>query len=123
MIKMIQCADLHLTSGEERGYSLSVLDEVLTITEQERAEYLLICGDLFDSFDDAVNLRAEFRSRIEAINSLCRIIFLPGNHEDLGKGNRSSRGLYLNRLSKNFSKSGKKEKRMLNFKMKRFISR
>lgn len=89
MTTIIHCADLHLTSREEREYSLSVLDEILTISEHERAEYLLICGDLFDSFDDAVNLRAELRSRIEPIGSHCQILFVPGNHEDLGKGNRS----------------------------------
>lgn len=95
MTTIIHCADLHLTSGEEREYSLSVLDEILTITDHERAEYLLICGDLFDSFDDALNLRAEFRNRIESISSQCQILFVPGNHEELEKGNRSLSNLDL----------------------------
>ena len=98
MTRIIHCADLHLTSGEEKEYSLSVLDEILTITDHEKAEYLIICGDLFDSFDDAVNLRAEFRSRIKPISSHCQILFVPGNHEDLGKGNRSLSSLDLGNL-------------------------
>ena len=98
MTTIIHCADLHLTCGDEREYSLSVLDEILTITDQERAEYLLICGDLFDSFDDALNLRAEFRNRIEPISSQCQILFVPGNHEDLGKGKRSLSNLDLGAL-------------------------
>jgi exonuclease SbcD len=98
MTRMIHCADLHLTGGEERQYSLSVLDEILTLTEHERADYLLICGDLFDSFDDAMNLRAEFRSRIEPISSRCQILYIPGNHEELGKGNRSLSSLDLGSL-------------------------
>ena len=98
MTTIIHCADLHLTSGEEREYSLSVLDEILTIADHERAEYLLICGDLFDSFDDAVNLRAEFRSRIESISSQCQILFVPGNHEDLRKENRSLTNLDIGPL-------------------------
>jgi len=98
MTTIIHCADLHLTSGEEGEYSLSVLDEILTITDHERAEYLLICGDLFDSFDDALNLRAEFRSRIEPISSHCRTLFVPGNHEDLWKDNRSLSNLDLGTL-------------------------
>ena len=98
MTTIIHCADLHLTGGEEREYSLSVLDEILTISDHERAEYLLICGDLFDSFDDAVSLRAELLGRIESIRSQCQILFVPGNHEDLGKGNRSLSNLDLGTL-------------------------
>ncbi|MEE9518462.1 MAG: metallophosphoesterase, partial [Candidatus Adiutricales bacterium] len=81
MTTIIHCADLHITSGEDREYSLSVLDEILDITDHKNAEYLLICGDLFDSFEDAFNMRAEFRSRIESISAHCQILFIPGNHE------------------------------------------
>jgi len=31
MTTIIHCADLHLTSGKERDYSLAVLDEILTV--------------------------------------------------------------------------------------------
>ncbi|MEE9515472.1 MAG: metallophosphoesterase [Candidatus Adiutricales bacterium] len=98
MTTIIHCADLHLTRGEDREYSLSVLDEILTITDHEKAEYLLICGDLFDSFEDADIMRAEFRSRIEPIRAHCQILFIPGNHEDLGKGNRKLSNLDLGAL-------------------------
>jgi DNA repair exonuclease SbcCD nuclease subunit len=99
MTTIIHCADLHLTSGKEKEYSLSVLDEILTIADKEWVGYLLICGDLFDSFDDAVDLRAEFRSRIAPISSKCQILYIPGNHEDLGKGNRTLSSLDLGTLT------------------------
>lgn len=104
MTTIIHCADLHITSGEDREYSLSVLDEILDITDHKNAEYLLICGDLFDSFEDAVKMRAEFRSRIESISAHCQILFIPGNHEDLGKGNRQLSSLDLGALRRCYTK-------------------
>ena len=98
MTTIIHCADLHLTSGKERDYSLAVLDEILTVADKEWVRYLLISGDLFDSFDDAVNLRAEFRRRTESVSSKCHIIYIPGNHEDLGKGNRALSSLDIGTL-------------------------
>ena len=89
MTTVVHCADLHLTSGTESGYSLNVLDEILALAESEKAEALIVAGDLFDSFDDLVALRAEFRERIAKFCGKSAVVFVPGNHDMLRKGNRT----------------------------------
>ncbi len=89
MIRLIHCADLHLSASQEnRDYSLSVLDEIISIAGREKARYLLFAGDTFDTFGDAESLRAEFRARIQSIDPSCEAVLLAGNHEDLGRGKR-----------------------------------
>lgn len=88
MSKILHVADLHLTARDEREYSLSVLDEILAKAQEVGADHILVCGDLFDSFDDAMELRAEVRERIAAVGGP-RILFVPGNHDVLRIGPRS----------------------------------
>ncbi|NMB76769.1 MAG: hypothetical protein GYA21_16755 [Myxococcales bacterium] len=83
MITFVHCSDLHLTAADpaEREYSLSVLDEIVELAASERAAGLFFCGDLFNHFKDAEELREEFRKRIQVIRDRCRIIYVIGNHE------------------------------------------
>src|SRR5210317_291349 len=104
MITIIHCADLHLENGEDREYSLSVLEEILMIAENKKADYLLICGDLFNSFDDAEALRNEFRSYLSILPESCKTLFLPGNHDELRKGNRSLSSLDFGKISPCYTK-------------------
>ncbi len=94
MVQLIHCADLHL-SQSERDYSLAVLSEIITVVEEYKAPYLILAGDIFDSFESAEALKSEFRKRIYSLKNLCEILFLPGNHEELQGKNRSLSSLDL----------------------------
>jgi DNA repair exonuclease SbcCD nuclease subunit len=97
MTRVIHCADLHL-SERERSYSLAVLDEIVGLAGRHDPEFLLICGDLFDSFADLEALRGEFRTRMEALPETCRVVYLPGNHEELQRGAGSVEAMDLGRV-------------------------
>jgi DNA repair exonuclease SbcCD nuclease subunit len=82
MIKLIHCADIHL-KAEEKSYGLGVLREIVDAANREKSHFLLVCGDLFDSFADAEALRRDVAQI--ATSCACEILFIPGNHEELGK--------------------------------------
>jgi exonuclease SbcD len=92
-MRIIHCADLHL-SEKEKEYSFEVLEEILAIAKKNDAGCLLFSGDIFDSFQDAVNLRLAFREKIEFFTAHYRqankkppfMIMIPGNHEEHKKG-------------------------------------
>lgn len=83
MIKILHTADLHLKGGDEQGYCFAVLDAVIALAKAEKPAYLLIAGDLFDSFDDFKELRAGAAARFKELKGVCEIIYIPGNHENL----------------------------------------
>ncbi len=76
----LHMADLHL-SMNEKEYSLSVFQEVLQIAKEEGCRWILICGDLFDSWEDLLQLREEVRNLIRSYESNFQTFFVPGNHE------------------------------------------
>ena len=47
---------------------------------------ILFAGDTFDSFPDALALRAEFAAWADGLPEGVQVLLLPGNHEELGKG-------------------------------------
>ncbi len=55
----------------------------------------MLAGDVFDSFDAAERLRGAFRSRIDRLHKGCRVLFLPGNHDEHRQGNRRLSALDL----------------------------
>jgi DNA repair exonuclease SbcCD nuclease subunit len=81
-MKYLACADLHCSKTEER-YSLSVLNEIVDICRDEKAGGLLLAGDIFDSFQDAENMRNLFSGAIEKLPEDCAVYYIPGNHEEL----------------------------------------
>ncbi len=85
MIRILHCADLHLSLAE-RAYSLAVLDELARAAAAERADIWLLAGDLFDSYGDVEGLRAAFRERVQPLLERTAIVMIPGNHECLGAG-------------------------------------
>lgn len=90
MPRILHASDLHL-SDTEKEYSLAVFSELVETAERERVDYLIFCGDLFNTFLDAEKLRGDFR-RILGSRSF-EFIFLPGNHEDLQRGHGDLRKL------------------------------
>lgn len=91
MIKILHCADLHL-SVKEKEYGFSVLREIIEKANSSGVDYLLLCGDIFDSFMDAERLRSDFRDILFPLSN-CEVLYLQGNHEDRLKGNNQLRNL------------------------------
>ncbi len=83
MPRLLHAADLHL-SLTEKEYGLSVFSELLETARREKVDYLVFCGDLFNTFADAEGLRADLRQLIGTPEF--EFLYLPGNHEDLGRG-------------------------------------
>lgn len=83
MPRLLHAADLHLCD-EERGYGLAVFAALIEAAHRERADYLLFCGDLFDTYADAERLKGEVRKLIGT--PPFEFLYLPGNHEGIRKG-------------------------------------
>lgn len=89
MPKILHTADLHLKrNGEDKAYGLAVLDEIISVANARNVTHLLICGDLFDSFKDFsdLSLKTKLLYSFERLNSGCKVFYITGNHENLGKG-------------------------------------
>jgi len=85
MAKIIHAADLHIEDGEEKSYCYGVLDEIIGLALAEKADALVLAGDLFDSFGDFEALRSEVCLKFRPLaDAGCRIIYIPGNHEGRG---------------------------------------
>ena len=82
MIRLLHCANVHL-KADEKAYDLAVLREIVETANSEKVNFLLICGDLFDSFGDAEALRRDVAEIANAC--VCEILYIPGNHEEHGK--------------------------------------
>ena len=85
-MNFILCADLHLKESE-KDYSFSVLREIIRRCREKNCDALLFAGDIFDSRQDLVTLRMDFRSALEELHEECSVFFLPGNHEELRAAN------------------------------------
>lgn len=72
-----------------------MLDELVELCVGVQANGLLLAGDVFDSFDAAEALHAPFGARVERLAERCRVLFLPGNHDELRQGSRRLRALDL----------------------------
>ena len=80
MPRILHAADLHL-SETDRDYGLAVFSELVETAHRQRADYLVFCGDLFNTFADAETLRSEFRRILGS--PPFEFLYLPGNHEEL----------------------------------------
>ena len=84
-VRFVHTADVHLSIAE-KGYCLTVLTEIGTIAAREKVRVILFAGDTFDSFPDALALRAEFGAWADGLPDGVQVLLLPGNHEELGRG-------------------------------------
>lgn len=88
MKTVLHCADLHISSSDEKTkqYCLGVLDEIIEHTKSQKADFLIFAGDIFNSYKDVTNMKGDFRSRIKTLPDSCEVIFVTGNHEYLYSG-------------------------------------
>lgn len=87
MIKLIHTSDIHIrTEGDERWEALL---EILEETERQKADYLVISGDLFHKDANADIALQKLRPHFE--KRKFKTILIPGNHD----ANSYSDGTYL----------------------------
>lgn len=77
MTRILHTSDLHL--GVNHPERLEALREVLDVAEQKDADLLTIGGDLFNSAEDAEELRPDLRDDFSG--SGYQILAIPGNHD------------------------------------------
>ncbi|MEO2168794.1 MAG: metallophosphoesterase [bacterium] len=88
-IRVLQTSDLHLRPDcPER---LAALGQIFATATEHAADMVIVAGDLFDRSSDAIALRQEVRSRIEAIAPL-PVVLLPGNHDQSAFGPETDYG-------------------------------
>ena len=90
MLKVLHTSDLHLSAGEDRDYALAVLREIVSLANSKQADFLLVCGDLFDAFKDIKDsaLLNSALGELRLLRKDCRALYIPGNHENLGRGSK-----------------------------------
>jgi DNA repair exonuclease SbcCD nuclease subunit len=94
-MQFVHAADLHLSASEaEKSYCLDVLKEIGESATRAKVPLIVFAGDTFDSFTDAMALRASFTDWAASLGADVRVFLIPGNHEDLQKGSND-----LSRLS------------------------
>jgi len=76
-LKLLHTADLHLTAGApERMDALRI---VCAMAGEFDCSAIVISGDLFDTPEAALDLRAEVRELFESAG--CGVFLIPGNHD------------------------------------------
>ena len=93
-IKLIHCADLHLdmpfTSlgsygdkpSQRRRELLAVFDSIVEETVKRKADFLVICGDLYEHGYARKSVIAYINEKLGGISPIDAVI-LPGNHDPL----------------------------------------
>jgi Calcineurin-like phosphoesterase len=78
-LRLFHSADLHL-SQSERAYGLAVLEELVYHCRRLQPDAWLLCGDVFDSHEDALALAPELLHYLRELDGL-PVLMIPGNHE------------------------------------------
>jgi len=78
-LKLFHCADLHL-SRAERDYGFAVLEELVYHCRRLQADAWVLCGDIFDTHEDALALAPDFHRYLGELGDL-PLVMIPGNHE------------------------------------------
>ena len=81
MASIVHCADLHLKAGEEVAYCFGILEEIVELTLETGSDFLLICGDLFDTAGDAAQLGRKAEEVLAKLSGEAEIIYITGNHD------------------------------------------
>jgi DNA repair exonuclease SbcCD nuclease subunit len=77
-VKLLHTADLHLKKGDDER--LEILSWLLQKAAQMEADLFIIAGDLFDTDTDATLLRQRVRGMFDSAR--CKVLVLPGNHDE-----------------------------------------
>jgi len=76
-MKIIHTSDLHLSTKKPERFK--ALENIISVAKKEKADLLLISGDLFDSNKEADILRPGLRNIFSSLPFA--VIAIPGNHD------------------------------------------
>ncbi|AEJ62485.1 metallophosphoesterase [Spirochaeta thermophila DSM 6578] len=82
-VRFLHAADVHVAL-REREYCLEVVDEVAEVAKDAGVDFVVVPGDLFDSFEDMAALWGEVWRRLCGVG--VPVYYCVGNHEFLKKG-------------------------------------
>ncbi|MDD5596825.1 MAG: DNA repair exonuclease [Victivallaceae bacterium] len=102
-VKFIHCADLHLGSpfkgigsrNPELAAALAAatftaFENIVGLALEQKVDFLLIAGDVFDNADRSLKSRLFFREQLEKLNSEdIKCFIVCGNHDPLSSWSRS----------------------------------
>lgn len=92
-MRLIHCADFHLGSpltalgdkADERHRELMLsFERVCRLSNEKSADFLLICGDLFDSVSVSQTIISDVFSALAAVRA--QVVIIPGNHDYYAPG-------------------------------------
>jgi DNA repair protein SbcD/Mre11 len=79
-MRILHTADVHLRSTADERWR--AFETVLDTARSERADVLVVAGDLFDRDGDARALKSDLRRRFEQFAGA--VVIIPGNHDARG---------------------------------------
>lgn len=77
-MKILHTADLHLSNQKKQ--TVTALETILNLANELDVDLITISGDIFDSPEDADNLRPKLRTLLSNLDF--PIISIPGNHDE-----------------------------------------
>ena len=85
-MKIIHTSDWHLgkrLSGKNRlEEQRAVIGEIAEICKSEKADVLIVAGDVFDTFVPPAEAEELFYAAIKQISDYCVVAVIAGNHDD-----------------------------------------
>ncbi len=76
-MKIIHTSDLHLDSIHAERWN--ALDEIIRKCNEEKVDYLVIAGDIFDDIDSPIENLTKLKEKFA--NITFKVILIPGNHD------------------------------------------
>lgn len=85
-MKILHTADWHLgkrLEGKSRfPEQAEVLEEIFEIAEREKADLVIVSGDVFDAFVPPAEAERLFYESALRLSRLCPVVIISGNHDD-----------------------------------------
>lgn len=76
-MRFLHTADIHLKKNDKKR--LQIFEWMIKKVDQEKIDFFIIAGDLFDSDTDATELRPQLRKIFDQAKT--QFIIIPGNHD------------------------------------------
>lgn len=85
-MRIAHTSDWHIGKklmNRDRGEEFkAVLDEIAEICKNEKADLLLVAGDVFDTYTPSAEAEEIFYSSVKNIARNCAVLIISGNHDD-----------------------------------------
>ena len=85
-MKIVHTSDWHIGKklmGRDRGEEFkAVLAEIGGICREQKADMLLVAGDVFDTYTPSAEAEEIFYTSVKEIAKCCAVLIISGNHDD-----------------------------------------